>query len=86
MLKMIKESEKVWIYIYIYLFCFFYLLCEAEMKESISGAEMVAHKSKAPTPKPAISLVLSSSRVKCIIHLRFWAHRVLLAQMVGASC
>ena len=47
---------------------------------------MVAHKSKAPTPKPAISLVLSSSRVKCIIHLRFWAHRVLLAQMVGASC
>jgi len=65
---------------------FFYLLCEAEMKESISGAEMVAHKSKAPTPKPAISLVLSSSRVKCIIHLRFWAHRVLLAQMVGASC
>jgi hypothetical protein len=35
---------------------FVYLLCEAEMKESIFGAEMVAHKSKAPTPKPATSL------------------------------
>jgi len=47
---------------------------------------MVAHKSKAPTPKPAISLVLSSSGVKCIIHLRFWVHKVLWVQIVGASC
>lgn len=54
-----------------------YVLCEEAMKPSTLWAAMVAHTSRAPTPKPAISLDVSPSMLGCPPPTTFYFQREL---------